>query len=125
MSGLDRRLDPVTGDYIDAPGGEYAETRTAEVAIYHQLKGHRNLWWADPDAGSNLRLLSGMNLDRNAVAFAENDALASLQRLVDDGLIEDPEAVAVGSATGRLLLETTATDVQTGEALVLPAIGGQ
>lgn len=125
MPGLDRMLDPVTGDYIDAPGGEYEETLTAAPALYHQMKTPLGRWWGDLDAGSLLHLLRQRGADEPTVRFAEDAALQALDRLVVDGLIESPAAAASADRRGRMHLSTSCVDIQTGQPLKLPVIGGR
>lgn len=127
MPGLDRMLDPVTGDYIDAAGGEYEETVTAAPAMVHQLKGQKRRWWGDKDAGCDLYIVATKGMDGVNLARAENAALSGLQRLVEDGLIREPRAKAGTSSeqASRMELETTAIDVQTGIPLTVPTIGNR
>lgn len=126
MPGYDRKLDPLTGDYMDAPGGEYAETLGAETAVQHALRGERDRWWGDPNRGSRLYQIRTRNLNQPTVAWTENEVLAALQPLIDEGLIADPQFRSEADARGRMRMETTMNDLATGEPLVIaPPIGGK
>lgn len=126
MAGYDRQLDPLTGDYVDEEGGEYAETLGSETAVQHALKGERDRWWGDPNRGSRLYLIRTKNLDQPTAAWAENEVLAALQPLVDEKLIDAPQVRSETDARGRMVLETAMTDLATGEPLVIaPPIGGR
>lgn len=115
MPGLDRVLDPTTGDYRDAPGGEYEETRTIATAVLHQIKGERARWWGDADAGSDLYLAKYKGTGRAGKLFAENAVAAALQPFVDAGDAADVEVVVEADARGRLQVAGSITDVQFGE----------
>lgn len=126
MAGYDRQLDPLTGDYVDEEGGEYAETLGSETAVQHALKGERDRWWGDPNRGSRLYLIRTKNLDQPTAAWAENEVLAALQPLVDEKLIDAPQVRSETDARGRMVMETAMTDLATGEPLVIaPPIGGR
>lgn len=114
MPGYDRTLDPITGDYQDNSGGEYAETLTIATAVYHQLKGERR-WWGDDKAGSDLYLAKQKGAGVAGVRFADDAIRAALQPFVDAGLASDIDVQAEGTAGGRIIMATSITDVQHGE----------
>ncbi len=114
MAGYDRKLDPSTGDYIDATGGEYAETLTIETAIYHQLRTERGRWHGDPLAGSDLHLAKYQGSGVVGAKFAENAIRQALQPFIDDGLAADPLVEVEADARGRLIIESSITDIQHG-----------
>jgi len=114
MSGLDRILDPASQDYVDGENGEFGETPTIASGCYHQLTGQRNTWPGDPDAGSDLPLVLTRNLDRSTVVFAQDAIRRALQPFVDAGEATDIEVAARANSTGRLILESSITDVQSG-----------
>lgn len=112
MAGLDRTIDPLTGDYVDAEGGEYEETRTIAPAVYHQLKTPRNGWWGDPERGSDLHLVRRRNLNRDTVLFAENAIRTALQPFIEQRLARDLVVKSETDARGRLTMESEITDIQ-------------
>lgn len=115
MPGYDRKIDPLTGDYVDAPGGAYAETLTIQPQLYHQLRTPRGQWWGDPDAGSDLYLIK--QLDKGTLVFAKDATSSALRPFVEAGQARDLRVEATGSELGRLSLEVAITDTTTGEPL--------
>ncbi len=114
MAGYDRLIDPTTGDYVDADGGEYEETKTIATAVYHQLKTERGRWWGDADAGSDLYLIRQKGLTRSTVVFAEDAIRTALQPFVDNGQATDVQVAASADAFGKLAIEASITDLQGG-----------
>ncbi len=123
MPGYDRKIDPLTGDYVDAPGGAYAETFTIEPSVYHQMKTERNRWWGDPDAGSDLYLVKQQGTGVAGQRFAENALRAALQPFVDQGLAADIETEVEVTARGRVIAAASLTDIQQGPIEVIAPIG--
>ena len=115
MSGLDRRIDPVTKDWIDDGAGGFEETDTVETAAYLQIRIHRDEYWADAGAGSDIHLVPEMSITA-ALEFAPNTLRAALQALIDDGLATDMVVeVAVDPAhPHRIVGVTEITDAQRG-----------
>lgn len=114
MAGYDRTLDPITGDYVDADGGEFEETLTIATAVYHQVKGEKNRWCGDPNAGSDLYLVKQKGTGPAGARFADNAIRSALQVLVDAGLAADLDVATEGRANGRIVMATSITDVQYG-----------
>ena len=117
MPGYDRKIDNVTGDYVDAPGREFAETRTIQPQVYHQLKTPRGLWWGDWTAGCDLYLVKQRGLNQDTVVFAKDAIKVAMQPFVEVGQARDLVIDAVADALGRLSPEVSFTDTTTGEAL--------
>jgi phage gp46-like protein len=117
MPGLDRKLDPLTGDYLSDTVGGYVETESIQPALYHQLKTERGRWWGDADAGCDLYLVRASNLDQTAVVFAKDAIRTALQPFVEAGQARDLVVEAVGGALGRLTVAISLVDTATGEAL--------
>jgi phage gp46-like protein len=115
MPGLDRRIDPETGDWIDDGAGGFEETDTCESAAYLQIRIHRGEYWADGSAGSDVHLVPRMSLTQ-ALEFAPETLRAALQRLVDAGLAKDlfVEVTADPDHPHRLTGVTEITDAQGG-----------
>jgi len=113
MPGLDRVIDPVTLDYVDDGAGGYLETPTIRTGVHHQLNGQLNRWPGDPAAGSERYLIRQGNIDRGALAFAEQTTRAALQPFVDAGEARDVEySVDVEPSVGRLIETIGITDIQ-------------
>lgn len=119
MAGLDRQLDPNTGDYIrDDDRNTVLKSRDATTPIYHQVKTEIGQWLGDPDAGSRFTELDrAKSVERTQVVIRDimTEALAPL---VDDGRIT-PLEFRSERDIDRVDSETTVTDLQTGETLVL------
>lgn len=115
MPGLNRRIDPATGDYIRDGRGGHETTPTIETGVYHQIRGKRRLWIGDPDAGSDLYLLPRRNLDRGAVVFADDAIRRAVQPFVDAGEATAVETALQAEKTGRLAGAASITDVQAGD----------
>lgn len=115
MALRDRKLDPVSGDYIKNAVGGYEHTTTIQTKVYHQLKGRRGAWWGDAGAGSDLYLVLEQGVTRDSIIFARNAVRTALQRFVDQGLAKDLSVEAAGDARGRITLTSRITDISAGE----------
>ena len=115
MPGLDRRLNPETGDYISDGAGGDEDTDTVETAAYHQITTHRGEFWADPTKGSDLHLVPRMSITA-ALEFAPETLRGALQALVNAGLAKDlrVEVTTDPNAPHRLIGLSEITDVQRG-----------
>ncbi|MCP1293288.1 MULTISPECIES: phage GP46 family protein [Chromobacterium] len=95
---MDPLLDPITGDYA---GGT---TDTLANAVYLRLMTPLGGWWADPELGSRLHLLSrskdSNQIDLLACQYAEQ----ALQPLLRDGRARRVGVEAQRPGSGRLLL---------------------
>ncbi|MFH0901901.1 MAG: phage GP46 family protein [Pseudomonadota bacterium] len=119
MPGCNRRLDPLTRDYVSDGFGGYEKTRTLEVPCYHQLSTHREKWWGDAEAGCDLwKLQREGNSDVNARRAVEMVKLA-LKPFVDAGLAADLEVTSEHDQLGRMVVRSSMTDVQSGQTLDL------
>jgi hypothetical protein len=120
MAGLDRRIDPLTRDYIfDASTGTWELTRSAETALYHQVVGELENWAGDPDAGSRFyELARGKSTLRTPAVLRDilNECTAPL---VAEGRIAVESIRAERQAVDRAAAETTVIDLETGEELDL------
>jgi hypothetical protein len=119
MPGLDRRIDPITGDYVHDGDGATETTRSALPQVYHQLRLGKRTWFGDPDAGiDRARYERRANSRRTELAY--DDALKeALAPLVAEGSISRPQTRHQRESGGRLVHEATATDLQTGDQLDL------
>lgn len=125
MAGLDRRIDPLTGDYIDDGEGGYEETDTAETAAYHQITTHRGKYFPQPDLGSDTHLLVQRNADAITALFAAESLQAALQKLADEGMIKDieVEVTVTKEFPARLVGGASFTDAQRGTVDLSDAVG--
>lgn len=115
MPGRDRKIDPVTRDYVKNGRGGYETTTTIATKVYHQLKGKRGTWWGDPDAGSDCHLIPQKGAGVGGIVFAKNAIRTALQRFVDQGLARDIEVEATSTASGRIVPRSSITDIQAGK----------
>ncbi len=106
MPGIDRRIDPVTKDYIDDGVGGYENTTTVETAGYHQIQTQIDRWWADPTKGSGVYLVPQMTLSEATIQFLEDTIRAAFQALIDAGLAREQRVEVANSelVVDRLLL---------------------
>lgn len=113
--GLDRRIDPATGDYIDDGAGGDEDTDSVETAAYHQIKTERGEWWADPDKGSDLHLVPRLSVTQ-ALELLPATLESALQALVDAGLARSQrvEVAAHPTVPNRIIGITEIVDIQRG-----------
>jgi len=113
--GLDRVIDPETGDYVDDGAGGDVDTETIETAAYHQILTHLGEYWAGPEKGSEIHRVPEMSATE-ALQKAPATLTAALQALVDAGFAKDlkVEVVADERVSGRIVGATSITDVQKG-----------
>jgi len=118
MSGLDRKLDPSTGDYVADDAGGWETTRSAQNAIYHQIKGELDRWVGDPQAGSRFYTLARAKSSVRTPQVVVDIARQALARLVAVGRITAPE-IETERDRDRILQRIVTTDLETGEQLDL------
>lgn len=121
MPGLDRRIDPATRDYISDGSGGYEKTRTAETAVYHQMRGNLGQWALDPDAGGRLYELARAKSGLRTPVIVADMLEELLKPLVREGLIGDP-TIIVERELDRIADETTVVDLTSGEQLPLVSL---
>jgi phage gp46-like protein len=108
---LDLKFDPVTGDFIDGPGGTFEETPRADTAVQLQLGSHYGEWWGDADAGSQLHDRGLFQSDPETLI--RDEALRALAVLESEGMIDSVEVRAEESRLGRVNVATSFRDVTT------------
>lgn len=120
MPGEDRKLDPITRDYVDAGDGSWAVITTAQTALHHQLLGELNAWAGDPEAGSELHLLvrKGKN-DRITAQEAGDIVKRAFRPFLEEGRISNLKVELDQDPLGRFVLVITCRDVQAGGAVEL------
>lgn len=118
MAGYDRRIDPITRDYVDDGAGTFETTRTAETAIYHQVRTPLGSWWGDPEAGSRLHELEQAKNPVTSPIVIDDMLSGALARLVDEGRISEPE-ILVERDVDEVVAAVTVRDLWSGETLDL------
>lgn len=120
---MDRRLDPVTRDYLDDGAGGYLETPTIETMVLHQTLNQAGGDPTDPQGGSRVHELLAGAAGPGQVPAVRDAIAVALQPLVSAGLAADLR-IDVEIANGRILAETHLRDVAGTEpedlAIVLP-----
>jgi phage gp46-like protein len=122
MPGSDLVIDPVTRDFVDDGAGDWEETTTLMPQIRHQVLDHRGLWFADPEAGSDVYTIPRK---ANRITFTRvQDAVRdALQVFVDAGQAEDLSVEITRDQYGRLCWESTLVDAQHGELDLTSLLG--
>lgn len=113
MAGRDRKLDPVTGDYLPDGKGGCLHVTTIETEVLHQQRERFNRWWGDRFSGSRLWELQTGNLDPATLALAKRWAELAMQGFIDSGRARDLR-VSVVKDGQRISISTSMTDVQNG-----------
>lgn len=121
---LDRALDPVTRDYIDDGKGGYVETATAQTKIYHQIYGHLNSFPGAPDRGCRLYLLQREKDDDITLHRAVDYTNEAYAPLVEAAFVDNVVVDTERNEIGRLVVSTTARDVQNGQLPTMPFTPG-
>lgn len=111
MSGYDRRIDPVTRDYVDDDAGGFETASAAESACYHQILGELNAWAGDPEAGSLLHTVERKQNERTALA-AKDAVESCLRPLIDGGLISDVVVRLDYDQRGQRVIRSYALDAE-------------
>lgn len=111
MSGRDRRIDPVTRDYIQDGAGGYETTTTIATKMYFQIVVPRNSWHGDPELGSDLHLVKFEGAGEAGRIFAADAVKASLARFVKQGLASGLKVDASADG-GRISIDARITDIQ-------------
>lgn len=125
MGNLDRRIDPVTKDYVLDGQGGCELTSTAEVALYLQMTMHLDEYWADPELGSNLHRFATLGLSDAALQFAQEDVVAALGLLEEAGMIRDiaVDVSITDTRPHRLCITSEVTDTK-GNRITLKEASG-
>lgn len=116
MAGRDRKLDPITGDYIPDGRGGWQTTRTIQTAVHHQIHGERGRWAGDKDAGSEIHLLPKKNTESTMQRGADviREALAVFEA---DGRATDVQVAVDRDQRGRQAFRASIRDTQSGEVV--------
>ncbi len=112
MAGYDRKIDPVTRDYVDNDDANGFElVSNISTSLYHDLQTELNSWWGDETAGSALFQVFRMGLNSETLAFARLSVKAVLEKYVRIGLATDPFVDVEAVPGGRFRLLARLTDV--------------
>lgn len=113
MAGYDRKIDPVTKDYVSDGKGSYVKTATCETAAYHQVQDRFGEWAGDHTAGCRAHAIKRKN--NGATMLRLKDAFHdALQVLVDNGRARDLKVELDLDQYGRRVISTQLTDAQVG-----------
>lgn len=111
MAGYDRRINPITKDYVDNGRGGFETTRTLETAVYHQLQGHLNKWVGDPAAGC--AAFGVVRKGARSVLHQLQDVYtAALLPFVKSGRGADLVVAIDRTQTGALAIRSSMRDIQ-------------
>lgn len=121
MAGLDRAINPLTGDYIDDGKGGWKYTALADTKCYHQLKTARNTWPGDPDAGADFNLLTRKETDEE-IARAADMVRDALKPLINLNYVSDLILETGRDEAGRPAIQSSVTDTQSGAPVELDAL---
>lgn len=112
---FDRKFDPVTQDLVRDGKGGWQRTTTAETSVQNQLLAHEGECWQDPELGSQLHDLEGMQQDPAAIAkLRARKPLERLQRL---GRIDAIQVDAIEPSPGRVEVHTRFRDTSTNQVV--------
>lgn len=110
---LDRRIDPVTLDYVDDGQGGWEMTDTIETQLHHQLHTEKNSWPADPQSGSEVHLVP-RKADEDTMLQRLAAHQAALDVFVKDGVAADLKLELTEDDVGRPVIVGSLRDVQRG-----------
>lgn len=112
---FDRKFDPVKQDIIPDGKGGFQRTATAETSVQNQMLAREGECWQDPELGSLLHDLEGMQAD--PVGMAKLRARRPLERLERLGRITAIAVDAVEPAPGRVEVHTRFRDTSTNQVV--------
>ena len=105
MPGLDRKINPLTRDYIDDGAGSTETTRNASTAIWHQFNTVKDRWWGDAEAdfraALDLRPEQPQVLNYLGYSFLEmNENLEEALDLIDRAVTQRPDSGYIVDSLG-------------------------
>lgn len=111
---LDRKIDPITKDYVDDGAGSTVWIETSQTAVHHQVLTRFGEWAGDPEAGSRLGALPRKL--NEITAHEAKDALEdALRALAEAGFVTDNQVEVTRDQNGKLSLAARSTDLAGGE----------
>lgn len=120
MAGRNRRIDPLTKDYVADGSGSYTYDDDPRTVIYGQVMTRKGQWWGNPEAGSRLWELARAKSHSVRAPQTVRDVWSELLRpLVERGRIEEGPEVSATRTIDRIDLTVTVRDPQTGDPVEL------
>lgn len=111
MKGVDRKIDPVTGDFVSAPGGRFAECDPLENILALVFLLDRGAWEGDIELGNRFAELRRATVADGAERRLEDLVRDAVQWLVDEGEIEEIKVTVERYARGMFAFEVDVTPV--------------
>jgi hypothetical protein len=108
--GLDRKLDPVTKDWIDDGAGEFEQTTSLITAAQHQVLTPKGKWWGDNEAGCDLHGLLPLR-DETGLRERREAVRAALSVFEEDGRGRNLMASVTVDYSGRVLFQGEMEDL--------------
>jgi len=108
MPGMDKELNPLTGDYTGRA------VKNLQNAVYIRLRTPLGTWWADKSIGSLLHLLQREKDVARVSLLAEQYAKEALQPILDDGRADKISVAATQPHNGYLILRIRVETAQGG-----------
>lgn len=111
----DRKLDPVTRDYVPDGRGGFEYVETVETQMLHQILDQRGKWWGGP-GGSDVGKLQQAHLNERGRLLGKRSVEVALQEIVDTGRARE---LRVSSSLDlehqRIEVEASMVDVSNGD----------
>lgn len=121
MPGTDLSLD-IDGDFVDDGEGGWLETENLEPLVRYQVLDHQGLFFADPDAGSELYAIP-RKADLSTMLRIEDAYRTALGVFVSLGLGEDLFVEVSEDQRGRFAIAGSLTDRAAGQIDLTPLFG--
>lgn len=112
---FDRRINPLTHDYIDTGLGSLETIETIETSLYMQFTITLNRWWGRPENGNTIHELQELGIVGDIDQETIDRLLFALKPLLDSGRASDPVFQLDVDKTGKLVVVSSIRDVQKGE----------
>ena len=114
---FDRKIDPLTNDYIDTGFGSLETTETIETSLYMQFTITLNRWWGRPENGNTIHELQELGIVGDIDQETINRLLFALKPMLDSGRAADPTFQLDVDELGKLVVVSSIHDVQKGERI--------
>lgn len=120
MGRLDRKIDPITGSFIAAPGGKFVECDVLENQILFSFLVQLKRWEGDPEFGNQFaELARALDTSGNRQRLADL-ANACLAWLVSDGSLDSVSVTVEQYDAGVVAFKVLAYQPGQTTATVLP-----
>ncbi len=120
MPGTDLALDE-NGDFVDDGAGDWVETASLEPLARYALLDNRGLFFADPDAGSDIYLIPRKANAATLLRF-EDAWRTALNVFIATGLAEDLVIDTDEDQIGRFVTTGSMTDRSAGQVDLTPLL---